>query len=75
MKVGKPVPSQGTGEASQREVTAQRSLKILKEEEFSPRRREPRHSRQKHQLTQEQGYGTEQGAAGDRESLRVAGAV
>lgn len=63
------------GEASRRGVTTQKSLKILTEEEFSQRRREPRHCRQKHQLTQKQGCGTEQGVAGAGEWLRMARAV
>lgn len=46
------------------EVTAEKSLKRLKEE-ISQRRRESRHSRQKYQSLEKQGCGREQGVAGE----------
>lgn len=58
-------PSLGHQGGFPEEVTAEKSLRILKEEEISQRRRESRHSRQKYQSLEKEWCGREQGVAGD----------
>ena len=65
MKASQPIQTTVSGRI---QVTAEKNLKILKGEEFSQRRWESRHSRQKYQSMEKQGCGMEQGVAGDKNS-------